>query len=152
MVLVAWSLRRSASEYRVMKTRDTLMRLKRFQVEEKRRRVAQIEAMIAEFSRMASDLDREIAAEEQRTGISDCSHFAYSTYARAARGRRDNLKHSADELRGQLAEASDNLADVLDELNKAQSLDGRERITDRPAEAVAVREEIPALQLRSFGV
>ncbi len=43
-----------------MKSRDTLLRLKRFQVEERRRRVAQIEAMIAEFSRMASDLDREI--------------------------------------------------------------------------------------------
>jgi flagellar export protein FliJ len=151
MALVAWTLRRSALEYRVMKTRDTFMRLKRFQVEDKRRRVAQIEAMIAEFSRMASDLDREIAAEEQRTGISDCLHFAYSTYARAARGRRDNLKQSADELRGQLAEANDNLADVLDELNKAQSLDGRERIADRPAEAAAVREELPALHLRSLG-
>ena len=47
-----------------MKSRDTLIRLKRFQAEEKRRRVAQIEAMIAEFARMASDLDREIARRE----------------------------------------------------------------------------------------
>ena len=133
-----------------MKTRDTLMRLKRFQVEEKRRRVAQIEAMIAEFSRMANDLDREIAAEEQRTGISDCSHFAYSTYARAARGRRDNLKQSADELRGQLADAKEDLAEAAEELSKAQSLDERERITDRSAEAIALREEMPALQLRSL--
>ena len=45
-----------------MKSRDTLIRLKRFQVDEKRRRVAQIEMMIAEFDRMAADLDREIAA------------------------------------------------------------------------------------------
>ena len=59
-----------------MKSRDTLVRLKRFQVEEKRRRVAQIDAMIAEFSRMAADLDREIANEEQRTGVGDPSHFA----------------------------------------------------------------------------
>ena len=39
-----------------MKSRDTLIRLKRFQVDEKRRRVAQIEMMIAEFDRMAADL------------------------------------------------------------------------------------------------
>ncbi len=45
-----------------MKSRDTLVRLKKFQVDEKRRRVAQIEMMIAEFGRMAGDLDREIAA------------------------------------------------------------------------------------------
>ena len=45
-----------------MKSRDTLIRLKRFQVEEKRRRLAQIEMMISEFTRMATDLDREIGA------------------------------------------------------------------------------------------
>ena len=60
-----------------MKSRDTLVRLKRFQAEEKRRRVAQIEAMINEFTRMATELDREIGVEEQRSGNSDPSHFAY---------------------------------------------------------------------------
>ena len=54
-----------------MKSRDTLIRLKRFQVEEKRRRVRQIEMMVAEFTRMVGDLDREIANEEKRAGISD---------------------------------------------------------------------------------
>ena len=132
-----------------MKSRDTLIRLKRFQVEEKRRRVAQIEAMIAEFSRMAGDLDREIAAEEQRTGISDGSHFAYSTYARAARTRRDNLKQSAEELRGQLAEAKGSLAEAIDELNKAQSLDGREKSLDRANEVIVALDEVPSLHLRS---
>jgi flagellar export protein FliJ len=110
-----------------MKSRDTLIRLKRFQAEEKRRRVAQIEAMIAEFGRMAADLDREIALEEQRSGISDMSHFAYSTYARAARGRRDNLKQSSEDLRPQLEEAKARHAEALEELGKAQSLDGREK-------------------------
>jgi len=36
-----------------MKSRDTLIRLKKFQVDEKRRKVMQIEGMIAEFERMA---------------------------------------------------------------------------------------------------
>ena len=88
-----------------MKSRDTLLRLKRFQVDEKRRRVSQIEMMIADFHRMASDLDREIQSEEARAGISDPAHFAYPTYAKAALGRRDNLRQSADNLKGQLEEA-----------------------------------------------
>jgi hypothetical protein len=41
-----------------MKSRETLVRLKRFQVDDRRRQVAQIEGMIAEFERMAADLDR----------------------------------------------------------------------------------------------
>jgi flagellar export protein FliJ len=110
-----------------MKSRDTLVRLKRFQAEEKRRRVNQIEMMIAEFGRMAGDLDREIAAEEQRTGVKDQTHYAYSTYARAAMTRRDNLSHSAEELKQQLEEARGLLAVANDELSKAQVLENREK-------------------------
>ena len=128
-----------------MKSRDTLIRLKRFQVDEKRRRVAQIEAMIAEFVRMAADLDREILAEEQRAGISDPSHFAYPTYARAARTRRDNLKNSTAELRGQLEDAKVLLEEAIAEHAKVQTLDGREKSI-----VESVRE--PFQQLTSLGI
>jgi flagellar FliJ protein len=109
-----------------MKSRDTLARLKRFQVDETRRRVAQIETMIAEFSKMARDLDREIALEEQRSGISDISHFAYPTYARAARTRRDNLQRSAEELTVQLEEARQFLDETLADPNNLRILEGSE--------------------------
>ncbi len=110
-----------------MKSRDTLIRLKRFQVEEKRRRVRQIEMMVAEFSRMIVDLDREIANEEKRAGISDPSHFAYPTYARAAMTRRDNLKSSIAELAGQIEEAKAAQEEAQAELQKFESLEGREK-------------------------
>lgn len=118
-----------------MKSRETLIRLKRFQVDEKRRRVAQIETMVAEFARMAADLDREIAAEEQRSGISDLAHFAYPTYAKAARNRRDNLKRSADELSSQLSDAQAELGEAFEALKKVEILETRERSAERVAEA-----------------
>ena len=86
-----------------MKSREGLIRLKRFQVEEKRRQVAQIETMIAEFERMAKDLDDQIVAEQERSGIRDAGHFAYPTFAKAAKQRRDNLLASANDLKAQLA-------------------------------------------------
>lgn len=107
-----------------MKSRDTLARLRRFQVDETRRRVGRIETMIAEFSRMARELEREIAIEEQRAGISDISHFAYPTYARAARARRDNLQRSAEELTIQLDEARLFLDEALANSGKGRILDG----------------------------
>ncbi len=70
-----------------MKSRETLIRLKRFQVDEKRRQVTQIEMMIAEFERMATELDREILAEQNRANVHDPAHYAYPTYAKAARQR-----------------------------------------------------------------
>ena len=81
-----------------MKTRDSLIRLKRFQVDEKRRQLAQIESMIAEFNRMADELDDQIRSEQERVGITDVTHFAYPTFAKAAADRRDNLRNSAHEL------------------------------------------------------
>ena len=112
----------------MVKSRDHLIRLKRFQVDERRRRVAQIESMIADFARMVVDLDREIASEEQKSGISDPTHYAYPTFARAAVARRDNLKRSSDELKDQLEEAKSLFGDAQDELKKVESLDGREKL------------------------
>ena len=119
-----------------MKSRDTLIRLKRFQLEEKRRRVRQIETMLAEFSRMTNDLDREIANEEKRAGISDPNHFAYPTYARAASVRRDNLKSSIAELAGQIEEAKTAQDEAQAELVKFETLDVRDKANDRPVEAL----------------
>lgn len=112
----------------MVKSRDHLIRLKRFQLDERRRRVVQIESMIADFARMGLDLDREISAEEQRSGISDPNHYAYPTFARAAVARRDNLKRSSGELKDQLDEAKGLLGDAQDDLKKAESLDGREKM------------------------
>ena len=119
-----------------MKSRDTLIRLKRFQLEEKRRRVRQIEMMLAEFTRMTGDLDREIANEEKRAGIADPTHFAYPTYARATSVRRDNLKSSIGELAIQIEEAKAAQGIAQAELQKYESLDGREKAADRAHEAV----------------
>src|SRR4051794_36005533 len=109
-----------------MKSRDTLIRLKRFQVDEKRRQVMQIETMIAEFERMASELEREIKTEEARAGINDAAHFAYPTYARAAMVRRDNLRGSADDLKVKLDAAQAALGEAFEELKKVEILDDRE--------------------------
>ena len=130
-----------------MKSRDTLIRLKRFQADEKRGRVVQIETMIAEFTRMVTDLDREIAAEEQRSGIADQSHFAYSTYARAASGRRDNLRQSIEDLRNQLDDAKALHGEALEDLAKAQSLEGREK-GERVSDIARDRQDPDMIGLR----
>src|ERR1700756_2657072 len=111
-----------------MKSRETLIRLKKFQVDEKRRRVAQIEGMIADFQRMTADLEREILAEQERAGIHDPSHFAYPTYAKAAMARRENLNRSIDELVAQLGDAKVELRDSCEELKRVELVDERTQL------------------------
>jgi flagellar export protein FliJ len=130
-----------------MKSRETLIRLKKFQVDEKRRKVMQIETMIAEFDRMGADLEREIKTEQERAGIHDPTHFAYPTYAKAAIQRRENLKRSADELKVQLNDAKELLSEAFEELKKVELLDERDQARERAAEAAEEQAELDAIGL-----
>jgi hypothetical protein len=111
-----------------------MLRLKHFQVEDKTRQLTQIDLMIGEFSKMAEDLDNQIRIEEQKAGITDPSHFAYPTFAKAARQRRDNLGGSIRDLKEKRVAAVDALADAEEQLKKAQLMDSRD--TSGAAEAV----------------
>jgi flagellar protein FliJ len=134
-----------------MKSRETLIRLRKFQVDEKRRKVAQIEAMVAEFERMAADLDREIHTEQDRAGIHDPAHFAYPTYAKAAMQRRENLKRSADELKVQLADAKAALGEAFEELKKVELLDERDQMRERAADSARDQAELDHIGLMGAG-
>lgn len=122
-----------------MKSRDGVIRLKRFQVEEKRRQVTQIEGMISEFDRMAKELNDQVIAEQERSGIKDAAHFAYSTFAKAATQRRDNLTASQHALREQLATATASYEEALAELTKLEAIAERDAHNDRHGRLMEAR-------------
>ncbi len=142
----------ASGEYESMKSRETLIRLKKFQVDEKRRRVAQIEGMIAEFERMGADLEREIKTEQDRAGIHDPAHFAYPTYAKAAMSRRENLKRSADELRAQLDDAQAALGEAFEEMKKVELLDERDQARERAELDAREQADLDAIGAMRSGV
>ncbi|MBD8893776.1 flagellar export protein FliJ [Roseibium litorale] len=132
-----------------MKTRDSLIRLKRFQVDDKRRQLGQIEAMIAEFNRMADELDDQIRSEQERVGITDVGHFAYPTFAKAAATRRDNLRNSALELDEQLERARDELNEAIEELKKFEQLEERDQQRERSAQEAAEQDQLDEIAGRA---
>jgi flagellar export protein FliJ len=131
-----------------MKSRNSLIRLKRFQVDEKRRQVMQIEMMIAEFERMAAELDEQILTEQKRTGITDITHFAYPTFAKAAMTRRDNLMGSANDLRGQLDAAQAALSEAVEEMKKIELLEERDQLRERSAQDAAEQDALDEVAAR----
>lgn len=109
-----------------MKPRESALRLKRFEAAERSRKVADLEMTIRTFEQLVADLDRQIAFEEDRTGVKDIGHFAYSTFAKAAVQRRDNLKTSISDLRAQLGAAVLARDAAADTLAKAEAGEGRD--------------------------
>jgi hypothetical protein len=96
------------------------VKAKRFEVAEKARKIASLEGTIRDFELMAVDLARQIANEEDRTGIRDEAHFAYSTFAKAAAQRRANLLTSVADLQAKLAIARRDHEDAAQALKRLE--------------------------------
>jgi chaperonin cofactor prefoldin len=109
-----------------MKSRESLVRLKEFQVNEKRRQLQQLQMMMSEFERMTKDLESQIVVEEKKSGISDPNHFAYPTFAKAARQRADNLQVSIKELKMQEEALEQSLEEMQAEYARAAALEERD--------------------------
>jgi len=93
----------------------------RFEYDEKRQQVSDLEMMIADFRRMANDLDHQIKIEQQAAGVSDVNHFSYPTFARAAITRRDNLRSSVGELEKRLDRARQEALDAFEQLKLSET-------------------------------
>ncbi|MBO6548156.1 MAG: flagellar export protein FliJ [Rhizobiales bacterium] len=125
-----------------MKSRETLIRLRKFDVDEKRQKVAAIEAMINDFKSMADDLDNQVKSEQQRAGVDDVNHYAYPTFAKAAVQRRDNLMISIADLEAKMDAANEELQDAMKALKNVEILEERDMARTR---VKAARNEQNAL-------
>jgi phage shock protein A len=68
-----------------------------------KREAAQIKKMIGDLDRSVQLLNADIAAEEERTRISDRSDIAYPILARMLAIRRDNLEDTITALERRLS-------------------------------------------------
>ena len=109
-----------------MKSNHPTLRAKRFDVTEKARKVASLEAMVIDFEYMAFELARQILAEEDRTHVKDAAHVTYSTFAKATTLRRTKLLDSVADLRAKLDKARRELAEAEAELRALESAETRD--------------------------
>ena len=106
-----------------MRNRESLIRLHKFQVDERRRKVAEIELLLAEFRNKERELEAQILAEQEKAGISDEAHFAYPMFAKSVQKRRENILQSIADLDIQLETAQEELAAAFRELKKYELME-----------------------------
>ncbi len=114
-----------------MNRTDTLLRLKRFRVDEMKRRIAAIDAMKADLERKLADLDDNVAREKQRAGDSDIGRLAFPSFLRSIEARRENLRITLREIEREYAAAQ------LDLSNAFQDLKALEVATEQQAKRLA---------------
>lgn len=103
-----------------MKRRDTLVRLKRFRVDDLKRRMATLDGMNADLERKLSDLEESVARERHRANDSDIGRLAFPSFLRSIDSRRENLRATLVELERERAQAQDELAGAFQELKSLE--------------------------------
>jgi len=103
-----------------MNRTDTLLRLKRFRVDEMKRRIASIDAMKADLDRKLTDLDDNVARERLRAGDSDIGRLAFPSFLRSIESRRENLRTTLKEIEREHAAAQQDLTNAFQELKSLE--------------------------------
>jgi flagellar export protein FliJ len=114
-----------------MNRTDTLLRLKRFRVDEMKRRIAAIDAMRNDLERKLADLDDNVSREKQRAGDSDIGRLAFPSFLRSIDARRENLRNTLKEIEREHVSAQ------LDLNNAFQDLKALEFATEQQAKRLA---------------
>jgi len=107
-------------------SKASVQRRKQFEANEKETRVALLGTIIRDFDSMIAQLEGQIAAEEERTTIKDPGHPAYSTFAKAATKRRQNLLISVAHTRSMLDVAKRELDEVVAQLLDLEPIDSNQ--------------------------
>src|SRR5205807_1340642 len=104
----------------VVKRAETLMRLKRFRVDDLRRRMATLETMRADGERKLSDLEESVAREKQRAHDSEIGRLAFPSFLRSIDARRENLRATLKDLEREHVTADAELVVALQDLKSLE--------------------------------
>ena len=115
-----------------MKSRESLIRLHRFKVDEIRRRLKALDDMRADLAKKMSDLEIMMQEEQRRAAHSDLGRLAYPSFARSVVLRRENIQRSIDEVEREANQVTEQLQAAYRELKKyeiaAENIQERERV------------------------
>ena len=96
------------------------MRLKRFRVDDLKRRLATLDGMKADAERKLADLEESVARERQRANDSDIGRLAFPSFLRSIDVRRDNLKATLSGLERERETVQEGLTGAFQELKSLE--------------------------------
>ena len=99
-----------------MKRTNSLIRLRRFRVDDLKRRLATLDAMKADAERKLADLEDSVTREKQRAGDSDIGRLAFPSFLKSIESRRENLRETLKDLERERVQAQDELTTAFQDL------------------------------------
>jgi flagellar protein FliJ len=130
-----------------MKRRDSLLRLKRFRVDELKRRVATLDEMRADLEKKLTDLDDTVVRERQRASDSDIGRLAFPSFLQSIDVRRKNIQNTQKDLERERAVQQDDLAAAFNDLKTFELAEEERLRRASEAEGKAVQSRLDEMAM-----
>lgn len=101
-----------------MRAIDSLIRLHRHRLDEKRRHLAELDRLAERLRNEGLRLEQELLNEQAAAAASPEARHAYTNFARELNERRAKLAASLEKVEGQMAAAREALADAFQEVKR----------------------------------
>ena len=131
-----------------MKSREALIRLNRFRVDEIRKRLKSLDDMRGDLRKKMTDLEAMVQEEQRRAAHSDLGRLAFPTFARSVQARRENIQRSIDEVEKQASTVTEELQNAYRELKKYEIAVDQEAQRDRVEYARQVQAELDEIAMQ----
>jgi hypothetical protein len=111
-----------------MRTLETLIKVHKHQLDEKRRALTDLENLRADLIAQREKLDADLAREQEVAKQVECGAFAYASFHQGYIMRRDTLMASLAELETRIAEAHQIVSEAYQDLKRHEiALASRQR-------------------------
>jgi len=139
-----------------LKSRESLLRLKRFRVEELKRRLATLDEIRADLDSKLADLDSLVARERHRASEGEIGRLALPTLLRSIELRRTNIQNTKEGLERERGVHERDLAVACEDLQNFELSEEQRQRRAADAQARSAqsrREELTMLRhLRKHAV
>ncbi|HEX3651400.1 MAG TPA: flagellar FliJ family protein [Rhizomicrobium sp.] len=122
-----------------MRRQESMLRLRRFKVEEMARQLSTLDAMRTDLERKLADLQDAVARERQRCNDTDIGRLAFPSFLRSIESRREKINDSLKEIGRERAQCDVGLSAGREELKGLEL--AAEQEARRLAEAEARRSQ-----------
>jgi flagellar FliJ protein len=130
-----------------MKRRDTLLRLKRFKVDELKRRLSTLDEMKADLEKKLADLDDSVNREKLRANDSDIGRLAFPSFLQSIDVRRKNIRNTMKDLERERAAVQDDMSAAFQDLKSFEVAEEERLRRAEEAEARASQARIDEMAI-----
>jgi flagellar FliJ protein len=120
----------------------TLIRLHKFQLDEKRRALAEIMTVIEGMQKQRQAQEEELATEQRLSGESMEAARAFPAYAKETKHRIELLGQAIAQVRIKEQEMADMVQEAFEELKRIETIQERRLAEEEAEQARAERQEL----------